>query len=75
MIENRIIAVATSKKTSSTPISTIPPAMPNTPDRNELTMMVKPIRAQERRDIAPYAVADRNSDGSHRGGRAPQVHP
>ncbi len=53
MIENRIIAVATSKKTSSTPISTIPPAMPNTPDRNELTMMVKPIRAQERRDIAP----------------------
>jgi hypothetical protein len=54
MIENRIIAVATSKKTSSTPINTIPPAMPKTPDRNELTMMVAPTSAQVRRVIAPY---------------------
>src|SRR5215813_2831297 len=57
MIENRIMLVATSTKTSSTPSSTIPPAMPNTPERNELKMMVAPIRAKTGRDIAGKCLA------------------
>src|SRR5262245_40388443 len=57
IIENRIIAEATSRKTSSTPSSTIPPAIPNTPERNELTMMVTRIRARTGRDIAAECLA------------------
>src|SRR5215467_4829876 len=57
MIENRIMLVATSTKTSRTPSSTIPPAMPNTPERNELKMMVAPIRAMTGKDIAAKCLA------------------
>src|SRR5262249_14479879 len=54
MMENRIMAAATSRNTSSTPSSTMPPAIPNTPDRNELTTMVAPIRAKVRIDISGW---------------------